>query len=275
MLKIRPANMPALSFAVMLVWEVLMKSVFNRAMLLLVLVFIVSCSTFPDSSTNPRSIEESVTKLGELKIPLQSDPNGVVRWIEAKDGEFNDEAMCYLPDLPELEWLEISKSTLSNKGLKYLKKCTGLKRLFIHDINLKGEDLAWISSLTKLEALALQNTQIDGRFLKYLNSVETLKVLNLSGNRITDDDMMQIVRFRNLEVLSLANTQISGKGIRTLEGMARLNEFNIENCSVLDNDLSSFLTMPNLRIVYATGCKISNYAIGNVIARFPSLAIFL
>ena len=87
--------------------------------------------------------------------------------------------------------------------------------------------------------------------------------------------MAEIARFRKLEVLSLANTQIGGTGIRALEGMARLNELNIENCSVIDNDLVSFMTMPNLRIVYATGCKLSDYAIGTITLRFPSLAIFL
>lgn len=254
-----------------------MRSGFSGAALLLILALLFSCGAVSQNNndTHSRDVDRAVAKLTELGIPLQADPEGNVRWIEAKNGEFTDEAMRYIPDLPELEWLEISRSSLSDRGLSHLKKCTAIRRLYIHDMNLKGEELSWISSLNQLEALALQNTRIDGRFLKHLSAENTLKVLNLSGNIISDGDMAEISRFRNLEVLSLANTQIGGTGIRELEGMARLNELNIENCSVFDNDLVSFMSMPNLRIVYATGCKLSDYGIGTVIARFPSLAIFL
>jgi Leucine-rich repeat (LRR) protein len=101
-----------------------------------------------------------------------------------------------------------------------------------------------------------------------------LKVLNLSGDTITDEDMARIARFKNLEVLALADTEITGSGIKELEGMARLNELNISNCAIQDYDLSTFLSMPNLRIVYAEGCNISEFAIRNIIAQFPTLAIF-
>ena len=134
--------------------------------------------------------------------------------------------------------------------------------------------MAWISNLKQLEALSLQRTQIDGKFLKHLDTVDSLKVLNLSENPITNEDMVQIARFKNLEVLALADTLITGPGIGELQGLVRLNELNIRNCGIQDYDLSYFLSMPNLRIVYAEGCYLSDCAVGGIIARFPSLAIF-
>ncbi len=226
------------------------------------------------SNISHEDIAQAVRKLAELGVPLQKDPKGDVRWIEAKKGELKDESMRLLPHLPKLEWLEIGNSVLTQDGMKHLGKCSALKRLYIHDISLEGEELAWISNLKQLEALSLQRTQIDGRFLKHLNTVDSLKVLNLSGDPITDEDMAQIARFKNLEVLALADTQITGSGIGELKGMARLNELNIGNCSIQDYDLSHFLSMPNLRIVYAEGCHLSDCAVGGIIARFPSLAIF-
>jgi hypothetical protein len=86
--------------------------------------------------------------------------------------------------------------------------------------------------------------------------------------------MAQIASFKGLEVLALADTNIAGAGIAKLEGMKSLNELNIMRCKVNDGDIESFLSMPNLRIVYAEGCYLSDYAIQNVIARFPMLAIF-
>jgi hypothetical protein len=217
---------------------------------------------------------QAVQVLTKLGIPLQQDSHGAVRWIEATDGQFKDEAMRYLPDLPGLEWLEIGGGSVSPAGVALLKGCSDLRRLYIHDINLNGDDLAWLAGLTKLEALSLQRTGVSGKILKNFKSLTTLAVLNLSGNNITSDDMGQIAGLKRLEVLALANTAISGAGIAKLEGMTSLNELNIMHCKILDGDIESFLSMPNLRIVYAEGCNLSDMAVQNVIARFPMLAIF-
>jgi len=234
----------------------------------------VCYSAGPASDTRQKDDTQAISELAKSGVPLQKDPKGDVRWIEAKQGELTDKALSLLPLLPKLEWLEIGNGIITPDGMKHLGKCTSLKRLYIHDISLQGEELAWISDLKQLEALSLQRTKIDGKFLKHLSAVDTLKVLNLSKNSIVNDDMTRITRFKNLEVLALADTQVTGEGLGTLAGMARLNELNISNCAVLDNDISHFLSMPNLRIVYAEGCSISDFAIGGIVARFPMLAIF-
>jgi hypothetical protein len=215
--------------------------------------------------------EKELVKLG---VPLQKDPAGNVRWIETRKGELSDRALSWLPYLSGLEWLEIGSGGITPAGMKHLGKCTALKRLYIHDINLGEDEMAWLSGLTQLEALSLQRTKINGRILKHLNAATTLKVLNLSENDIVDDDLAQVARFTKLEVLALANTKVTGAGLGKLTEMARLNELNLINCAVLDYDLQYFLSMPNLRIVYAEGCKISDMAIMGIISRFPTLAIF-
>jgi Leucine-rich repeat (LRR) protein len=214
---------------------------------------------------------EALTKLG---VPLQKDQKGVVRWIEATNKELTDQAMVYLPLLSRLEWLEIGGGKISPSGMEKLKGCKELRRLYIHDVDLAGDELAWLSGLSKLEALSLQRTGINGRILKHLASSESLEVLNLSGDDIADGDMEAIARLKRLDVLSIADTKITGTGIAKLEGMAGLNELNISNCNISDADLEYFLTMPNLRIVYARNCNLSSMAIQTIVARFPMLAIF-
>lgn len=254
---------------------------YKRSTLTAVIAMFLSCiavlkGSNADPVLNARSEDsaQATTRLSELGVPFEKDPKGDVRWIESKKGELKDTSMDLLPKLPKLEWLEIGNGMITQDGMKHLGRCTSLKRLYVHDINLKGQELAWISNLKQLEALSLQRTQIDGEFLKHLETVDSLKVLNLSENPITNEDMAQIARFKNLEVLALEDTLITGPGIGELQGMARLNELNIRNCKIQDYDLSYFLSMPNLRIVYAEGCYLSDWAVGSMIARLPSLAIF-
>jgi Leucine-rich repeat (LRR) protein len=238
------------------------------------LIVIYSCSVAISGNASEKEAQaKAVAVLTRLGVPLQHDPKGIVRWIEATKGELNNEAMSHLPGLPALEWLEIGGGSVTRAGLENLKDCTALRRLYVHDINLAGDPLAWLSNLKNLEALSLQRTRIDGSVLKNLKS-PGLTVLNLSGDDITDDDMDQIAALAGLEVLALADTRITGTGIEKLEGMKGLNELNIMNCAVVDSDLDSFLSMPNLRIVYAAGCNLSDMAIQGVVYRFPMLAIF-
>jgi len=235
--------------------------------------FSLSC---PAQYGNARPTKEEVTAaaaLTSLGVPLQRDSHGVVRWIEATEGEISDEALRHLPNLPGLEWLEIGGGKATPAGLANLKNCTALKRLYVHDIHLGGDALPWLSNLTKLEALSLQRTGIDGTVLKNIKS-PVLVALNLSGDKIADQDMAQIASMQQLEVLAVADTQVEGPGIGKLEGMKRLNELNIMNCRIYDNDIEIFLSMPNLRIVYAAGCSLNDIAVQSVVARFPMLAIF-
>ena len=255
-----------------------MKRVFCKAIIIAAVVILGVSLTNAVPASNSRDQKKAELQASEaltkLKIPLQRDSRGVVRWIEATEGEFNDEALPHLAKLPRLEWLEIGGGSVSPAGVAHLKGCSELRRLYIHDIKLNGDELAWLAGLTKLEALSLQRTGMDGRVLKNLKSLGTLKVLNLSGNNINSDDMEQIANFKALEVLALGDTKVTGAGIARLEGMRSLNELNIKNCDIFDSDIECFLSMPNLRIVYAEGCHLSDMAIQLVISRFPMLAIF-
>ena len=233
---------------------------------------VVSSDSKRDQQQPEQQAIQALTKLG---IPLQRDSKGVVRWIEATKGEFSDEAMRYLAQLPGLEWLEIGEGSVTAAGTAQLKGCTAFRRLYLHDINLSGDGLDWLSGLKKLEALSLQHTRIEGKALKNLSRTpraggSKFERQQTSRTRIWSTSQ----RLKGLEVLALTNTKITGAGIAKLEGMQSLNELNIVNCAIHDSDLEYFLTMPNLRIVYAAGCYLSDMAIQQTISRFPMLAIF-
>ncbi len=211
--------------------------------------------------------------LSNLGVPLESDPSGRVKWIEASKGELTDEAMRYLPSLSSLEWLEIGGGDVTAAGMAYLQNSAALRRLYVHDINLPGDPFDWIRDL-RLEALSLQNTGISGKALGQIKVTGALKVLNLSNNPITDDDLGQVARFSSLEVLALENTKVTGAGLAKLKDLTRLNVLNLMNCPIGDEDLESLVAMTNLRIVYAAGCNISDDAIEEFKEKMPLLAIF-
>lgn len=223
---------------------------------------------------NRRDDGRAAAALNEMGVPLQRDVLGRVRWIEAVQGEFSDEAMRQLPGLPVVEWLEIGRGTTTAAGMAHLKGCSALRRLYVHDVHLSDDALTILADLPHLEALSLQRTGITATGLRHLKATATLRVLNLSGDEIGDEDLAQIARFTGLEVLALENTKVTGTGLAKLEGMARLNVLNLSNCRIVDDDLKHFTSMPNLRIVHAAGCNLSDRAIEALNEPLPMLSIF-
>ena len=223
---------------------------------------------------NRRNDGDAVAALMKMGVPLQRDVLGRVRWIEAAQGEFSDEAMRQLPGLPMLEWLEIGGGKATAAGMAHLKGCSALRRLYVRDVHLSDDALTILTGLPHLEALSLQRTGITAKGLKHLKATATLRVLNLSGDEIVDEDLAQIARFSGLEVLALENTRVTGAGLAKLEGMARLNVLNLSNCRIVDEDLKHFTSMPNLCIVHAAGCNLSDKVIEALNETLPMLSIF-
>jgi len=221
-----------------------------------------------------RDDEQAVAALAKMGVPLEKDVLGRVRWIEAVHGELSDAAMCLLPGLPMLEWLEIGGGNLTPAGMTHLKNCLALRRLYIHDVKLGGDSFAWLAGLRRLEALSLRNTGITGKGIEHLNAPGVLKVLNLSDNEILDEDLSRVARLAGLEVLALQNTRVTGAGLAELEGMSKLNELNLTNCRIVDGDLEHFTSMPNLRIVFAAGANIGEDAIKSLGEKLPMLSLF-
>jgi hypothetical protein len=215
----------------------------------------------------------AVEALAKLGVPLEYDPAGQVRWIEATGGELSDEALRVLPGLPVLEWLEIGGGKVTAAGLAQLKDCPALRRLYIHDVSLGAGSLSWLAAL-RLEALSLQRTGLLGASLSQLQSAGTLTVLNLSGNQITDEDLSVVAKCKNLEVLALQDTGITGNGLAMLKDMARLNVLNLVNCRIVDSDLKHLLSLPNLRILQAAGCNLTDKAVKELTGKLPMLAVF-
>ena len=63
--------------------------------------------------------KKSIEELTRRGVPLQADPQGRIRWIEAPHGELSDKALRFLPGLQHLEWLEIGGGAVTAAGLAH------------------------------------------------------------------------------------------------------------------------------------------------------------
>jgi hypothetical protein len=216
---------------------------------------------------------QAIAALTKNDVPFERDDRGRIRWIEAANGQMNDEIMRRLPGLPLLEWLEIGGGNVTSAGMAHLKGHTAMKRLYVHDVKLSDAALDCLAGFPGLEALSLQNTGITGKGLAHLKARQTLRVLNLGGTAISDDDLAMIASLPNLAVLVVSNTRISGAGLARLQGMKMLNVLNLTNCPLVDSDLQYLTAMPNLALLFVVGCNLSDTAVEDFRKKVHRVAI--
>lgn len=153
--------------------------------------------------------------------------------------DFGDEDMAWLSKLPDIEfliltntkvsdldslqgmnslvWLDLDGTRVSDAGLEHLRALPKLTHLFLSDTAVSNVGLAHLTELGKLEALELAHTRVDDELLPDLKQVPMLRRLNLSGTRITDAGLVHLGTLGNLQSLFLYDTQTTSEGVAELQ----------------------------------------------------------
>ena len=115
-----------------------------------------------------------------------------LRFIAVQSNPIKDENLKYLGDLPQLKYLDLSQTNISDRGIKGLAKCTGLVQLIISSNHkISDESIDTLLSLKNLRYLKLQGTSISTTGLLRLKSLP-LEYLILPGNNYSPSALKQL-----------------------------------------------------------------------------------
>lgn len=95
--------------------------------------------------------------------------------------------------LPQLEWLYLTGTQVTDAGLKHLE------------------------GLTRLQALALSGKQITDTGLAHLAGLTQLRLLDLKGTQVTDAGLEHLRNMSQLQLLDLRETHVTKKGAERLQ----------------------------------------------------------
>ena len=116
--------------------------------------------------------------------------------------ELNDEGLGHLTYLPELRWLNLRGTKVTDAGMATLAQCVSLTRLHLEKTAVGDAGVAQLKPLTQLE------------------------YLNLYGTPLTDAGLASLAEMTSLKKLYLWQTQV------TAEGVARLREA-LPECEII------------------------------------------
>jgi serine/threonine protein kinase/Leucine-rich repeat (LRR) protein len=198
-----------------------------------------------------------------------------VKKVLAASTSLADRDMPTVGALKTLEFLELSKTRVSDSGLMHLRGLTQLRELWLTDTAVTDKGMEHLGKLVSVEALMLAGTKLDGSGLRYLANLKKLQNLNISGTLVGDTALTHLSAMSHLQELDLEATRISDAGLRNLASLTSLEWLYVARTAVGDRGLESLGKMSRLKKLGLRWTKVTDRSAG-VIASFEDLrSLFL
>lgn len=145
--------------------------------------------------------------------------------LNVRGTRISDGTLAILSKLPQIEWLDIANTNVTDNGVDGLVP------------------------LTRIRHLALGRTRFNDSSLELLRLLQTLESLDLSGPagsqradrraRVTGLQpglMKSLSELKQLRALSLGHTSVDGADLEKLAApLAKVEKLGLENCSLIDD----------------------------------------
>jgi hypothetical protein len=193
---------------------------------------------------------ENVTGKGLSKL----DGRNVSR-LSCKDTSFTDEDLKSLANFPKLQYLNLSSTGITDKGLALLLlKAPEVQYLVINSCSsITDEGLGPLFKMPQLTSLDMRDIALGAKGVSFLGKSKLLAI-KVSNTGITDDDLKVIAQNKHLQALSLDGChQITGAGLRYLFDLP-LRTLDIGDCKLSAAAVSAFRkAVPGCTMFYTRG----------------------
>lgn len=151
-------------------------------------------------------------------------------------GRFSDGGVEQLAECQSLLNLEVVSGTdaLTNESLRHLSRLKNLKLLSIRGTGITDEGVKFLERMTGLETLCLVDTSVTGSGLEQLGRLSNLKHLELGGSKIKNEYLGFLKQFPELKILGLARTLVDDRGVEHLRRLKKLEMLTVDQMRVSD-----------------------------------------
>lgn len=174
--------------------------------------------------------------------------------------------------LPNLDMLNVRKTTVSEDALSHLTKLVSLKELNIGNSTIDNSGMLHVSRLTNLSVLRMGGClEVDDDGISYLPSLTLLEELDIYCCKgITDAAALSLCKLRSLRKLNVSFNKITDAGVKILTSLSNLVELNISGTKVSDSGVYHLTKLTLLEKLSLRQTLIGDDAIGHL-SSSPSL----
>ncbi|APZ95588.1 leucine-rich repeat domain-containing protein [Fuerstiella marisgermanici] len=162
-----------------------------------------------------------------FKAQHEANNNGEVIRFSVHSAAFGDDECKQLLALTGLRSLDLSGTTITDKGLETLAKLPHLEALRLDDMRLTSTGLKALSQCESLRELTLAGSEFGEVTVDGIGGIQMVETLDLSDCGVTDASAVGLANLNRLQRLYLGRTQITGKGLQQLAAMPDLTLLNL------------------------------------------------
>ena len=186
------------------------------------------------------------------------DAAGRVTGVDLRSTWVTDSDLRKLLALPDLSYLNLSLTHITDQGMQEIKGLKGIVDLDLYFAEyVTDEGVAAIKDWKKLKRLNLHGTKASDTSLDHVSGISTLESLNVGSVMLTDVGLERLTILPNLKELTMGGNELGDAGLQALRQMPTLTyldlsgrqgtDSNVWAISMSDVGLDAILTLKNLR----------------------------
>jgi hypothetical protein len=164
----------------------------------------------PQPTWTPFDIRSLVAFEASSLDVLRAIPPGLVRNLYADDQPIGDEDMTAVEGLGSLQLLEVSRTAVTDAGLKRLVSL-GLTDLTLWRTGVTDKGMESVGSMTGLVNLNIGRTAVTDAGIAQLGSLRELRLLNVRSTEATAAGLSQLAALPALELLAVPRLRFTEK----------------------------------------------------------------
>jgi hypothetical protein len=161
-----------------------------------------------------------------------------------------DDGLRHLRRLPDVTWLSLEDSQVTDAGLVHVAALKNLQNIYFGHSRVTGPGLVQIKQLKNLYHLSLRYMPIEDKWLRHVGEMTQLQSLGLDDTPVTDDSLLLLQKMSNLKVLWLDRTKVSGIGLARLTPFDKLEKLDLDGVTIEASDLKHLESLPKLATLY-------------------------
>lgn len=213
------------------------------------------CSVAPAADVKQGADAQWIADAGGA---VMRDAAGRVTGVDLRSSWVSDTDLRKLLQYPNLAYLNLSLTRVSDQGMQEIKSLKGIEELDLHFAEyVTDEGLAAVKDWRKLKRLNLHGTKISDTTLEHIAGITSIESLNIGSAMITDVGLERLAVLPNLKELTMGGNELGDAGLQALRQMPTLTyldlngrqgtDSNVWAISMSDIGLEAVLSLKNLR----------------------------
>ena len=174
-----------------------------------------------------------------------------------------DSDMSTIATMENIETLDLSGNTISDRGIQDLTKMQGLVDFTLQEVSITDKAIQAIGTLPNLRTLDLSTSTITNADLAHLPP--QLIELHLANCSINDEAVVGLAKLQHLQMIDLSGTQITDQGLVSLQSLKHLYALDIGKTAVTDAGIHAIRKHSALTELYLNEIPISERMIERIL----------